>query len=88
MPDPLRGLALRKSNFIPDIMNAELYLDNRRSPGYTRVEPHMANNVFYGFVGEHEHRPLFQGARPYVGGGARLPQGQGLHLYVAALRSA
>jgi quercetin dioxygenase-like cupin family protein len=54
VPDPLRGLALRKSNFIPDIMNAELYLDNRRSPGYTRVEPHMANNVFYGFVGEHK----------------------------------
>jgi mannose-6-phosphate isomerase-like protein (cupin superfamily) len=53
VPDPVRGLALRKSNFIPDIMNAELYLDNRRSPGYTRVEPHMANNVFYGFVGEH-----------------------------------
>jgi mannose-6-phosphate isomerase-like protein (cupin superfamily) len=53
VPDPLRGLALRKSNFIPDIMNADLYLDNRRSPGYTRVEPHMANNVFYGFVGEH-----------------------------------
>jgi quercetin dioxygenase-like cupin family protein len=54
VPDPLRGLALRKSNFIPDIMNADLYLDNRRSPGYTRVEPHMANNVFYGFVGEHK----------------------------------
>ncbi|MGH7246597.1 MAG: cupin domain-containing protein [Pseudomonadota bacterium] len=53
VPDPLRGLALRKSNFIPDIINAGLYLDNRRSPGYTRVEPHMANNVFYGFVGEH-----------------------------------
>ena len=35
-------------------MNAELYLDNRRSPGYTRVEPQMANNVFYGFVGEHK----------------------------------
>jgi quercetin dioxygenase-like cupin family protein len=54
VPDPLRGLALRKSNFIPDIMNADLYLDNRRSPGYKRVEPHMANNVFYGFVGEHK----------------------------------
>ncbi len=35
-------------------MNADLYLDNRRSPGYTRVEPSMANNVFYGFVGEHK----------------------------------
>src|SRR5260370_13710457 len=53
-PDPLRGLAMRKSNLIPDIFNGQLYLDNRRSPGYLRVEPSMANNVFYGFVGEHE----------------------------------
>ena len=53
-PDPLRGLAMRKSNLIPDIINGQLYLDNRRSPGYLRVEPNMANNVFYGFVGEHE----------------------------------
>ena len=45
-PDPLRGLAMRKSNLIPDIMNGQLYLDNRRSPGYLRVEPSMANNVF------------------------------------------
>ncbi len=53
MPDALRGLAMRKSNLIPNIFNAKLYLDNRRSPGYTRVEPAMAGNVFYGFVGEH-----------------------------------
>ncbi|HEX5282073.1 MAG TPA: cupin domain-containing protein [Micropepsaceae bacterium] len=53
-PDPLRGLAMRKSNLIPDIVNGQLYLDNRRSPGYLRVEPAMAGNVFYGFVGEHE----------------------------------
>ena len=32
-------------------------------------------------------RPLFQGARPYLGGGADLPEGQGLHLHLAgALR--
>ena len=30
------------------------------------------------------HRPLFQGPRPRLCGGARLHQGQGLHLYVAA----
>src|SRR5204863_215061 len=53
VPDPLRGLAMRKTNLIPDIFNAELYLDNRRSPGYKRMEPNMASNVFYGFVGEH-----------------------------------
>src|SRR5215813_3101261 len=48
MPDPLRGLAMRKTNLIPDVFNAELYLDNRRSPGYRRMEPNMAGNVFYG----------------------------------------
>lgn len=53
VPDALRGLAMRRSNLIPNIFNAKLYLDNRRSPGYTRVEPAMAGNVFYGFVGEH-----------------------------------
>jgi hypothetical protein len=44
---------MRKTNLIPDLFNAELYLDNRRSPGYKRMEPNMASNVFYGFVGEH-----------------------------------
>src|SRR5260370_30804498 len=53
MPDPLRGLAMRKTNLTPDVFNAELYLDNRRSPGYKRMEPNMAGNVFYGFIGEH-----------------------------------
>jgi mannose-6-phosphate isomerase-like protein (cupin superfamily) len=33
-PDPVRGLAMRRTNFIPDIVNCELPLDNRRSPGY------------------------------------------------------
>lgn len=54
-PDPLRGLAMRKTNIIPDIFNTELHLDNRRSPGYKRVEPRMAGNVFYQFIGEHEN---------------------------------
>jgi quercetin dioxygenase-like cupin family protein len=53
-PDPLRGLAMQRTNFIPDIVNAELPLDNRRSPGYRRVEPAMAGNRFYTFIGEHE----------------------------------
>ena len=54
-PDPLRGLAMRRTNIIPDIFNTELHLDNRRSPGYKRVEPRMAGNVFYQFIGEHEN---------------------------------
>ena len=38
-PDPVRGLAMRRTNFMPDVVNCELPLDNRRSPGYRRVEP-------------------------------------------------
>jgi mannose-6-phosphate isomerase-like protein (cupin superfamily) len=53
-PDPVRGLAMRKTNIIPDIMACELPLDNRRSPGYRRIEPHMAGNRFYLWIGQHE----------------------------------
>jgi hypothetical protein len=38
-PDPVRGLAMRQTNIIPDIIGCELPLDNRRSPGYP---PHRA----------------------------------------------
>jgi len=53
-PDPVRGLAMRRTNFIPDVINAELPLDNRRSPGYRRMEPLMAGNRFYQFIGQYE----------------------------------
>ena len=53
-PDPVRGLAAKRTNLIPDIINADLPLDNRRSPGYRRIEPDMAGNRFYIFVGQHE----------------------------------
>jgi quercetin dioxygenase-like cupin family protein len=53
-PDPIRGVAMRRTNFIPDLINCELPLDNRRSPGYRRVEPHMAGNRFYFWIGQHE----------------------------------
>jgi quercetin dioxygenase-like cupin family protein len=53
--DPVRGLAMRRSNFIPDVMNCELPLDNRRSPGYRRVEPFMTDNQFYYWIGQHEN---------------------------------
>ena len=53
-PDPIRGLAMRKTNLIPDIVNCDLPLDNRRSPGYRRVEPAMAKNRFYLWIGQHE----------------------------------
>jgi mannose-6-phosphate isomerase-like protein (cupin superfamily) len=53
-PDPFRGLAMRRTNIIPDIVNCELPMDNRRSPGYRRVEPYMAGNKFYLWIGQHE----------------------------------
>ena len=53
-PDPIRGLAMRRTNLIPDIVNCDLPLDNRRSPGYRRVEPAMARNRFYLWIGQHE----------------------------------
>src|SRR5579864_1554766 len=53
-PDPVRGLAMRRTNLIPDIVNCDLPLDNRRSPGYRRVEPAMAKNRFYLWIGQHE----------------------------------
>ena len=53
-PDPIRGLAMQRTNYIPDIINADLPYDNRRSPGYRRVEPQMTGNKFYIKIGEHE----------------------------------
>ena len=53
--DPVRGLAMRRTNFIPDVVNCELPLDNRRSIGYRRVEPFMTNNCFYFWIGQHEN---------------------------------
>ena len=54
-PDPVRGLAMRRTNFMPEAVNCELPLDNRRSPGYRRVEPFMTNNTFYYWIGQHEN---------------------------------
>jgi mannose-6-phosphate isomerase-like protein (cupin superfamily) len=53
-PDPVRGLAMRRTNIIPDVIDCELPLDNRRSPGYRRIEPHMVGNRFYLWIGQHE----------------------------------
>ena len=52
-PDPVRGLAMRRTNFIPDIVNCDLPLDNRRSPGYRRIEPFMTENTFYLWIAQH-----------------------------------
>jgi mannose-6-phosphate isomerase-like protein (cupin superfamily) len=53
-PDPVRGLAMRRTNFVPDIINCDLPLDNRRSVGWRRVEPFMTGNTFYLWIGQHE----------------------------------
>ncbi len=53
--DPVRGLAMRRTNFIPDIVNCDLPLDNRRSPGYRRIEPFMTGNSFYLWIAQHEN---------------------------------
>jgi mannose-6-phosphate isomerase-like protein (cupin superfamily) len=53
-PDPIRGLAMRRTNLIVDVMNTELPLDNRRSPGSRRIEPSMTGNKFYLWIGEHQ----------------------------------
>ncbi|MBX9738458.1 MAG: cupin domain-containing protein [Beijerinckiaceae bacterium] len=53
-PDPVRGLAMKRTNFIPDIINCEMPLDNRRSPGYRRLEPHMGGQRFHLWIGQHE----------------------------------
>ena len=53
-PDKVRGLAMRKSNFLPDIAYCELPLDNRRSPGYRRIEPEFQGSDFYLWIGQHE----------------------------------
>ncbi|MEX2599001.1 MAG: cupin domain-containing protein, partial [Dehalococcoidia bacterium] len=52
--DPVRGLAMRKTNVIPDIINCHLPRDNRRSFSYRRVEPHMAGANMYMKIGEYE----------------------------------
>ena len=54
VPHPVTGRAVVQSNIIPDIAVCELPLDNQRSPGYRRIEPHMAGNqALHVFVGEH-----------------------------------
>jgi quercetin dioxygenase-like cupin family protein len=45
--DPVRGLAMRRTNIIPDILACELPRDNRRSFNFRRIEPHMAGANFY-----------------------------------------
>ncbi|MPZ24630.1 MAG: cupin, partial [Dehalococcoidia bacterium] len=55
---PELGRAMWGTNIIPDIVDCELPLDNQRSPGYRRIEPHMAGSKLYTFIGQHEPAPI------------------------------
>ena len=52
--DPVRGLAMRKTNVIPDILTCELPPDNRRAFDFRRIEPHMAGANFYMKIGQYQ----------------------------------
>ncbi len=54
-PDPVRGLAMKRTNYMADIINTELPLDNRRSPGYRRIQPEMGSQRFHLWIGQHEN---------------------------------
>ena len=82
-PDPVRGLAMRRTNFIPDVINCDLPLDNRRSPGWRRVEPFMTNNQFYYWIGQHENGRYSKAHAHTSAAVLDLPERQGLHLHLA-----
>jgi quercetin dioxygenase-like cupin family protein len=52
--DGARGLAMLRSNLIPDVVNCYVPLDNRRSPGFRRAETNMADNNFWCGIHQHE----------------------------------
>jgi hypothetical protein len=52
-PDPLRGLALQRTQLLPDAVGCALPLDNRRSPGYRRIAPVLAGDAFHLSIGQH-----------------------------------
>src|SRR5215469_12917795 len=45
---------MQVTSFLPDIVGAEMPLDNQRSPGFRRTEPHMAGSDFYLKIMQHE----------------------------------
>ncbi|MBI2756090.1 MAG: cupin, partial [Chloroflexi bacterium] len=55
--EPVRGRAAIRSNLFPDVVNAQLPLDNQRAPGYRRIQPYfdgyMADASTGGFLAEY-----------------------------------
>lgn len=52
-PDPVRGLALCRTNLVPDVAGCDLPLDNRFSPGYRQLALGMTSAAMACSVGEH-----------------------------------
>ena len=72
-PHPITGRAVLRSTVIPDIAHCELPLDNQRSPGYRRIEPHMAGNeALHVFIGQHG-QGRYAKAHRGEGGGSTAP---------------
>ena len=71
-PDPIRGLAMRRTNFIPDIVN---YRAAARQPPLARLPPRRAADGGQPLLcldRRARDRPLFQGAQAPFDRGARL----------------
>ncbi|MBI2756635.1 MAG: cupin, partial [Chloroflexi bacterium] len=55
--EPVRGRAAIRSNLFPDVVNAQLPLDNQRAPGYRRIQPYFdgfeREATTGGFIGEY-----------------------------------
>jgi quercetin dioxygenase-like cupin family protein len=67
-PDPVRELAMCRTNLVPDALGCDLPLDNRFSPGYRQMELQMTGTVFHAVIGE--HRPGRYGKAHLVPPGA------------------
>jgi quercetin dioxygenase-like cupin family protein len=52
-PDPVRALAMCRTNLVPDALGCDLPLDNRFSPGYRQMELQLTGTVFHAVLGEH-----------------------------------
>ncbi|MEX2599829.1 MAG: cupin [Dehalococcoidia bacterium] len=54
VPQPVRGRGMVKSNFLPDVANSYLPLDNNRGPGYRWVAPdQVGNRMVQGWIAEY-----------------------------------
>ncbi len=81
--DPVRGLAMRLTNVIPDIVTCELPRDNRRSFSYRRGGAAHGRGQLLHEDRRVRDRPVLQGPQAQLRGHPGLHQGQGVQLYLA-----